>query len=427
MRVFSIQTYGFRCSLLIAALLLLCAGAAQAQSRKELEERRKRILKELQTTNSLLKKTSKDKAAAYDRLVALQRQIEQRERLIRNIESEIKAAEEAIERSAAVVVALEEDVARMRGEYGRMVRSAFRRKTLGASLLYLFSAESLNAAFRRWMFLRKYDNMRRKQAQAIAMTQATLQKKMNSLTIAIQEKESLRASMQGQKTTLDRERTDKDALVKELSKDEARLRKEIAEKQAAHDALNKAIEEIIREEIRKREEAQALAAEATTKPGESILSAPGRESAKAIEKVSADNAASQGFSKMRGKLPWPVDEGFISRKFGRQKHPTIPSIEITNNGVDIRVKEHADVFAVFDGKVAGVTYIPGNQYTVIVQHGDFYTVYANLADTMVRKGDLVKNRQQIGRAGPNPITSTTEVHFEVWKQKEHMNPSLWLK
>ena len=425
--MFFVRIYGLRCVWLLLIACLLSAGAAQAQSRKELEERRKRILKELQTTNSLLKKTSKNKAAAYDRLVTLQKQIEQRERLIRNIESEIQVAEEAIARSAAVVAALEEDVTRMREEYGRMVRSAFRRKTVGNPLLYFFSAQNLNAAFRRWMFLRKYDNMRRSQAQAIAVTQAMLQRKMNNLARAIQEKESLRAAMQGQKQTLDRERTDKNELVKELSQNEAHLRKEIAEKQAAHDALNKAIEAIIREEIREREEAQALLAGTAPKPGEAAPVALSSESLKAMEKVSAAAAASQGFQKMRGKLAWPVEDGFISRKFGRQKHPTIPSIEITNNGVDIRVKENADVFAVFEGRVAGVTYIPGSQYTVIIQHGDFYTVYANLEDVSVRKGDAVKNRQRIGRVGANPITSTTEVHFEVWRQKEHMNPSLWLK
>jgi len=122
-----------------------------------------------------------------------------------------------------------------------------------------------------------------------------------------------------------------------------------------------------------------------------------------------------------------VENGFISKGFGKQQHPTLKNIEITNNGVDIRTEEGANVRCVADGKVAGVQFVPGHDYTLIVQHGDFYTVYTNLASTSLLKGDEVKARQNIGQISTNNITGTSELHFELWQQKERLNPALWIK
>ncbi len=141
----------------------------------------------------------------------------------------------------------------------------------------------------------------------------------------------------------------------------------------------------------------------------------------------ADDNTSRGFSARRGQLPWPVDDGFISRSFGRQKHPTLKNIEITNNGIDIRTEESATVRAIYEGRVAGVQFIPGHDYTVIIQHGDYYTVYSNLGETSVSKGDQVKSRQQIGHVSNNTITGASELHFELWNQKERVNPAGWIR
>ena len=130
---------------------------------------------------------------------------------------------------------------------------------------------------------------------------------------------------------------------------------------------------------------------------------------------------------MQGKLPWPVEDGFISKTFGRQKHPTLRNLEITNNGIDIRTDENEQVHAIYEGVVAGVQYIPGHENTVIIQHGDYYTVYSNLSSTSLKKGDTVKGRQAIGTVSTNAITGTTELHFELWRQKERLNPGAWIK
>ncbi len=422
---------------LLLAFALFLPFLALAQSKKELEDKRKKIIRDIQSTERMIKKTAKTKEATYDRYLALQSQIESREALIQNLQEEIVAVEDGIARNQEVIASLHSDVMKMREEYGRTIRNAYRRKTLSNPLLFILSAESLNQAFRRWLFLRKYDQRRREQSEAIRFTQTMLSKKTANLEETRLEKENLLISMQGQKSTLTGELTEKNAMLKDLGKDEMRLKSDLEKKQAAHEALNNAIEGVIKEEVRKRvEEARSKPKAPTPTPEKPAVEAPVSSAPKpakakpsgveAKPRADEDNI-SFNFRKSKGRLPWPVENGFISRSFGTQKHPTLKNIEITNNGIDIRTEEGAAVRCVADGKIAGVQFVPGHDYMVIVQHGDYYTVYTNLASTSLSKGDDVKAKQSIGQVSTNNITGTSELHFEVWQQKERMNPAFWIK
>ena len=411
---------------LFAVFLLLLPLSAFSQSKKELEDKRKKLLRDIEVTGGLLKKTTKTKEATYDRYVALQSQIERREKLIQNIEDEIVSAEKGIDRNAAVIDALNRDIVKMQVEYGRMVRSAFRRKMLSNPLLYILSADNLNQAFRRWLFLRKYDDFRKEQAEAIADTKEMLSKKVISLEETRREKETLLMSLRGQKTILSTEMADKNNMLQTLSEDENRLKAELKKKQVAHEALNRTIERVIQEEITKQT-AEARRTRPAQPNNSKTNTAPGiAKSAESAPEVVLDNT-SLAFQQKRGQLPWPVDDGFISRSYGRQKHPTLKNIEITNNGIDIRTNDAAAVRAVYEGKVAGVQFIPGHDNTVIIQHGNYYTVYSNLSETNVAKGDPIRARQVIGRVSTNTITGASELHFELWNQKERMNPEGWIR
>jgi septal ring factor EnvC (AmiA/AmiB activator) len=410
---------------LVFLLALLAPAAALAQSKKELEAQRKKIIRDIQVTDKMLKKTTQTKEATYDRFVTLQTQIRQREQLIRTLTGQIRAAEEEIERNTRVVSALSRDVEKMQEEYGRMLRSAYRRKSMTSPWMFVLSAESLNQSFRRWLFLRKYDRLRKQQSEAIASTRRMLQTKLLNLEETRQEKTRLLASLQGQRSTLSTELTDKDRMLKTLARDEDRLRQDLQKKEAAHEALNSAIENVIQEEVRKKVEAARKprpAKPAAGKPAES----PAATTAAPAEAVPED-ATSLDFRRNRGRLPWPVENGFVARPYGRQKHPTIRTIEITNNGIDIRTDDGSAVRAVYEGVVAGVQFIPGHDYTVILQHGNYYTVYSNLSETALTKGQTVKARQAIGRVSTNAITGSSELHFELWHQKERLNPSLWIR
>ncbi|MBK8555034.1 MAG: peptidoglycan DD-metalloendopeptidase family protein [Lewinellaceae bacterium] len=426
-------TAGWTRRLLVLVCLLLFSGITTglyAQSKKSLEDKRRKLIREISQTDKLLKKTTKTKETTYDRFIALQSQIERRGKLIETIGLEIDNTQAGIEQNSGVIEALNRDLQAMREEYGRLIRYAFRRKMMSNPLLFILSAENLNQAFRRWLFLIKYDRFRKEQARLIEATQTMLQRKIVYLENTRQEKEQLLASLQQQKATLGNELEQKDNLLKTLTKDEESLKADLITKQKAHEALNQTIERIIQEEVRKQVEAARKPRASTPASEPEASTGTGSVATTRTAPASSPDAVavlSSNFGKNQGKLPWPVESGFISRSFGRQKHPTIKSVEITNNGIDIRTEEGSPVKAVFEGIVAGVQFIPGHDYTVILQHGEYYTVYSNIEDTSLSKGDQVKANQNIGRVSTNPITGTSELHFELWEQKERQNPAAWIR
>ncbi len=412
---------------------MLCVGAVvwslflptfgAAQSRQELEEKRKRLLREISVTTELLNKTKRDKTTALDRYTTLQKQITQRERLVRLLNNEIAAAEATIERNLQVVASLQRDIEDMRADYARTVRHAYRRKSLSYPLLFLLSADNLNQAFRRWLFLRKYDRYRKAQAEAIAQTQQALQHRAAVLEKTQEQQKHLLNDLQLQYQTLSAELREKERLLRALKADEERLQADLKRQQASHEALNATIERIIREEVRR----QAARKEETLATDLGGLSPEAETAPERTAALDAFANLTQRFKQSRGHLSWPVQKGYVSRSFGRQKHPTLPNIELDNKGIDIRTQEEAAVRAVYEGVVSGVQYVPGHENTVILQHGDYYTVYSNMVEVRVNTGVKVKGGQVIGKVGKNPISNAPELHFEIWYRTQRLNPSSWLK
>lgn len=379
----------------------------QAQNRKDLEEKRIQLIEEINQTTNLLAETKKDKAATLDQFIALQSQIRKRQQLINTLQKELQYANESIARANQVMLALNADIERLKKEYGNMIRSAFRQKMNKSALAFLFSANNLNDAFRRWQYLKQYDRFRKRQAQLILETQGTLQAKAQQLEDTKLEKQKLLRSQEKQTLILNQELTAKNKILKKLKSSESRLVAALDEQQQAHDKLNNAIEAIIlKEMVSKRKEARTSAALANTE-----------------EKVNISPVVSGDFVRNKGRLPWPVKSGDITRYFGTQPHPTIKSVQIANNGIDIRTEKHSDVLAVFEGKVVGIQFIPGYKNTIIVQHGIYYTVYSNLDQIYVKRGDNINVRQSIGKVGKDK----PELHFEIWKEKQRLNPVNWVQ
>ncbi len=393
------------CLLLLAFLL---ATPLPAQNRRELESRRQQLLQEIKDTENMLSKTKKNKAATLDQYLALQNQIRKRQQLVDNLRQEIDYANAGIERANEVLGALSQDVARLKEEYATIIRTAYRHKLNNSYLLFLFSADSFNDAFQRWQYLRQYDRYRKKQARLIIETQEMLSRKAEHLKARLSEKEELLSKQEQQQHILNREFEDKNRILKELKTSEGKLVAELDKQQKAHDALNKAIEDIIIAEMaNKRREARNTTSLASS--GE--------------EETEEDNTPlSNEFQNNRGRLPWPVEGGYITRRFGKQPHPQIRSVQITNNGIDIRTGEQSDVHAVFNGRVAGIQFIPGYKNTVIIRHGKYYTVYSNLDELYVSRDEEVSTQQAIGKLG----SDKPEVHFEVWLEKKRLNPVFWV-
>lgn len=394
----------------VLAFWLAPPQAAQAQVRKKLESKRQKLLEDIRQTTNLLNQTTRNRSSALDRYQALERQIEAREELVLTLKEELVQTDLSIQRNTAVVDALGQDVARLEQEYGRMARQALRQKMSSTKLLFLFSSQNVNQLFRRWQYLRQYERQRQRQARMVIDTRQSLLEKITLLEDRKAEKEHLIETEAEHQLILAEERDAKAQLLKSLQADEDRLKDELSRQRLAHERLNQAIEKVIKNEI------IAMRKRARTPKG--INKSPGRSSRN--EKLTGS------FGSNRGRLPWPVNGGVVSRRFGQQSHPTLRKIEIANNGIDIRTDQRAKVQAVFEGRVVGTQYVPGYQNMLIVKHGEYYTVYSNLEQVYVKKDQWVKARQAVGRLAVDPKSNKSEVHFELWRDKKRLNPIHWL-
>lgn len=375
------------------------------QSRNELEDRRKELIREINQTTQKLEQTQQSRAALLDSYFTLQTQINKRQELISTLREEIVYTDASIERTNEVLLALQDDFQRLKTEYAGMLRSAYRHKQTRSYLLFLFSADSFNDAFRRWQYLRQYDRYRSRQADLIRETQTAMTERTAEMEKRRAEKKNLLASSEQQQHLLAQEMDQKNKLLNNLKADEKKLVADLKDQQTRHEQLNNAIESVIREEMaRKRRDARNP---------EALVAARNPEERPAL---------SSDFRGNRGRLPWPVNSGVITRFFGPQPHPTLKQIMIPNNGIDIETMPSAEVYAVFDGTVVGTRSIPGHQNMVILQHGEYYTVYVNLEEVFVERGDTVKGQQIIGRIG----SDRTELHFEVWREKQRLDPATWV-
>ncbi len=447
------------CTLLV---LVVLAQAAFAQNQQQLERRRKELASQIATTSKLLETSAKDKEAALDRLYGLQRQIVQREEMINVVRQQVTHADSSMIRTQQVMASMEVDISTLTDEYGKMARAALRQGLLNNRLAYLFSAESINDAFVRAQYLRRYDETRRRQLELIASTRTSLARKMSRLEELSLERGSLLSEELTQQQLREGELASKNTLIRELDGSRSKLKSELEQQLRDRESLDDAIANVIAEarataERRSKERAAAAAAEAERKkaaaaqaerkraadlaaaakktPAPSAVNAPAPAPATTKPALppapvsSADYTAELNaeFATNRGKLPWPVEKGYVSKPFGRQPHPTLKRVEINNKGVDIRTDPGAIVRCVFEGEVVGLQSVPGYHIMIVVQHGDYYTVYSNLTDIRVKQGARVGTQDILGVAAIDGETQTSEVHFEVWREKATQDPRAWVR
>ncbi len=408
------------CLLLLITFCL--PPSATAQSRKQLETKRHLLMEEIKATNNLLKNTRANQKTTINQYYTLQKQIEKRQQLINTLQEEVQLSNQSIERAKEVVFALSEDVEQLKSEYATMLQHAYRMKLTNNKFLFLISSESVNEAFRRWNYLKQYDSYRQNQAKLIQLTQSTLSQKATQLIDRKSKKEKLLVSETSQRNILMNELTASDKLLAQLRNDEVRLEGELSQKEKAHQQLNKTIQKLIMNEIKRRESALAAKKkkETVAPKSEPVPSKP------APTPPPVDARISSNFGSNRGRLPWPVDNGVIVGKYGNQAHPSLRNVRIQNNGIDIQTEKNSNVKAVFEGEVLAVQFIPGNNYMVMVLHGEYYTVYSNLDQVDVRRKDKVTSGQQLGTVALDASSGEYEVHFEVWKNSTNQNPSQWI-
>jgi len=429
-----------------STILLLTFSSFQldAQSRKDLENRRSQILEEINLTNKQLQKTTSSQQSELQRFNILQEQVKKREELLQNIKSDLTNVNTQIALNKKESAKLEKEVQNLQNEYAAIIRKTYKIKLGTDPLMLILSSENLNQAFQRWLYVNQIKRMRSAQGSMIRSKQELLQEKVVQLENYRKERQLLLSQELSQKEQITGELTEKEKLLQSLKKDEQQLRKTLKEKELQQKKLQDEIQRIIAAEIeRQRKEAEARARaeeekrrkEAEKTKGEPAITETPAPKVEAEKKptikpslpVTPEVAKlSDDFGKNKGNLPWPVSKGSISKRFGTQPHPVINTLSVTNNGIDIRTEPNTPVKVVFKGKVLGKKFIPGHQYMVLVQHGKYYTIYSNLGTVTVKDGQEINAGELIGYASDTE-EPTTEVHFEIWQEQQLQDPSLWLK
>lgn len=437
---------------LIVLVLLPCIAGAQ-NAKTKLIQKKKKIEKEINQTNTQLNKTKKDKQANLNQLLLLNRKIVKREELISTITTEVDGLASQVNALSDTIARLSGELLNLKKEYARMIYSANKNRNAYSRLMFVFASQSFNQAYQRLKYFQQYSAYRQSQVKLIEKTQFSVSAKKKEIERVKNSKLSLVQQQKQEKQQLTQEKDQKNTAIRKLSNKEKELLKTLHEHEQAANRLQSAIEALIAEEIRKAEELRRTAArkaEIARKEKESslknknvkplvkpILNTSTKPSVKETEKTEAtieptleltpnQVTISQNFADNKGKLPWPVERGSISSSFGEHAHPLYKNIKIKNNGIDISTLKGIKAKAVFDGVVSSVMSIPSMHNIVIIRHGDYLTVYANLSEVYVKKGDAVKIRQPIGQVFTNPSNAKTMLQFQVWHSTSLMNPESWI-
>ncbi len=412
-----------QCSLFFFFLLAICSFNSFSQSvdKETLQDKKAKIQKEIKLTSSLLQKAKKEKNQSLNTLKTLNKQIQSRKEIIQALDLEVKMLsvqivnlKQQIQETQQSIVTQQELLNSLKSEYALMIRHAYFNRNTYDRLAFVFSSHSYNQAFKRLRYLQEYSQFRQKQVEEIKLADQKLNDELLALkrqkallTVAKNEKTQSLDSSQIEVGILDSEQSAQKTLFSSLRKKEKQLKKELQSKQSLAKELDKQIRKIIEEEIR-------LAKAKASKESDVLSLTP-------EEQELADN-----FTSNKGKLPWPVERGVIIERFGVQAHPVLRGIETFNNGVKITTVEGAIVRAVFEGTVSRIIDIPGAGKAVILNHGDYFSVYSNLLEVSVKRGQSVLHKEKIGTVLTKTNTNESITELQIWKGSEKMDPSSWL-
>lgn len=409
------------CFFIFISVNITCA---QSNKANKLKDDIRKIEKEIEYTNKLLDETKLNKKTTLNQVLLLKSQIEKRERLIDEYNNEINNLSSNIDINQQTISQLQQTVRSLKEEYAKMVYYAYKNRSSYSRLMFILSSESFNQAYQRIKYFKQYSTYRKKQIDLIHLTEQQLGYKVSELEKQKNEKESLLQNKEKEKNKLTKEKNEQDKNVQQLKKKEKDLVSTIKKKQKEADKLQKEIERIIAEEIKKSKEKFNKNVPKPPDNKTNVKKVP--DNSNAIMLTPEETIISNNFSMNKGSLPWPTEKGVISSSFGEHPHPVHKDVKIKNNGINILTNKGASVRSIFNGVVTAVIPTPDGKKAIIIRHGEFLSVYSNLESVCVKRYDKILTKQKIGLIYGDPDEKTSELHFEIWKNTTILNPANWI-
>ena len=392
--------------LLLFILLSFGLKAQNYQERqKQLEAQKISIKKEIQQINNLINDSRKKSRGLADELEDIQLKISVRDRLIRINNSQVNNLNNIISNQNERIADLEVDLKKLKDEYSKIVYSSYKKRSSEMKLMFLFASDNINQAFRRFQYFKQYSKYRKEQANKIVSLQEEISNNIDSLDKRKIEKQNVVKENQSVRQTLNQERKPQNNLYNNLLKDQKNYAVEIQEKEKQARLIDNEIQKLIRLAIAESNNNNNSSNFALTPEGRLI---------------------SSNFQSNKGRLPWPVREGVITRRFGTQPHPVVRTTTINSNGVSIATSVNSIAYSVFEGEVLSVYGFSGGNPGVLIRHGKYISNYQNLSSIFVKKGDKVKANDEIGIVFTNESTGKTVLKFNIFNELKPENPTIWL-
>jgi len=388
----------------------LGTGFAQQSSKqqKQLEAQRLQLKNEIKQINSLLFSNNKTRKNALSEVEDLQVKLNVRSELIKVTNQQANLLTRRIGLNERTIADQRKELESLKAEYAKMIQKSYASKSLQNRLMFLFSSENFLQAYKRIQYLKQYARYRRKQGIAIAEKTTLLQELNKTLTQEKATKLALVEENRAVQEELEKERKQQQNLIKTLKRKERSLAAQIAEKEKQRKAIDREINRLIREAIA-----------ASNK-------AAGKKGNKTFQLTPEAKLIAANFQANKGRLPWPLEKGVVIQGFGRQQHPVVKTTTIQSNGVILATEASAQVRAVFEGEVMSVIVIKGSNPSVLIRHGNFITLYTNLAKLYVKKGEKVAAKQPIGEVFTNQQTGKTQLQFGIFNNVKALNPKDWV-
>lgn len=413
-----------RFHLTVVFVLLTCVGWAQTQQEK-LEQRKAQIQKEIRLNEELLKSVRNKEKSVTNQIVIQNNKIKLKEQLINTTERQTKLLNDDIYRNQLQINQLRRELEELQKDYAEMIVKSYKSRSEQSRAMFLLSSENFLQAYKRAQYMKQYASYRKSQGEDIREKTQKLTSHINSITTQKSEKEKLLKENQKERVALVAEKKDQEVLFNSIKKDKKKITAEIKKKQNETRAIDRQIDNLLRAAIAAANK-KAAAANAKANPGTSAAKTKATASSAKIVLTPEGKVIADNFRANKGRLPWPVERGVVTLGYGDQAHPVHRSLVIHNSGVEITTDSGANARAVFDGEVTSVIVLSPVNKAVMIQHGDFFTVYQNLSSVSVNKGDKVSIKQSIGRIRTNGDTGKTVIKFTISQNTTYTNPQAWL-
>ncbi|WP_438710579.1 murein hydrolase activator EnvC family protein [Aquimarina muelleri] len=395
-------------------LLLVCGSSfSQSTKQQQLEEERQRLREEIEQMKQLRADNKLKARSVLDEVETINSQISTRKNLIKITNQQANLLIREINVNLKKISVYRKELTVLKEDYAKMVSKSYKSKSHQSRIMFLLSSSNFAQAYKRLQYMKQYNEHRKKQADQIENNAKELQSLNTDLSRQKKDKDVLIEENREAQEKLDEEKKEQQILMASIRKKEGVYTKQIKEKQQQANAIDKAIEKLIREAIAK---ANKKAGKKVTNKGSATTFALTAEA-----KILADS-----FTSNKGKLPWPVGTGKVTKKFGRQPHPTLPNIQINSSGVEIETRSGEKARAIFEGEVIAIQKLKGASRLVQIRHGNFITTYYNIENITVTEGQKVSTKQSIGEVRTNPTTGRAIMKFLIYQNATRLNPQSWI-